>query len=237
MPLDPHALKSTIDRLSREQPQDDAGTHAALQHAVDACARLFRVSGGGIMLADEQSMLSYVASSDEPGRELELAESNSGEGPCTTAFVYQHTVDSADAHADERWPELARALRRTPVRAVLGVPVRMNGIAVGTLDIYRDHARPWDDSERSGLNRYAGVVGHILGSTVAQRRSQELASQLQYALDYRVVIERGVGYLMARDQVDAVTAFNSLRGAARRTRVRIGQVAETLLTTGALPTE
>ena len=101
MPLDPQALRTTLDRLSREQPQDDAGTHAALQHAVDACARLFHVSGSGIMLADEQSMLSYVASSDEPGRDLELAESNSGEGPCTTAFVYQHTVDTRDTHADD----------------------------------------------------------------------------------------------------------------------------------------
>ena len=66
-------------------------------------------------------------------------------------------------------------------------------------------------------------------------RYGDQVEQLQYALDYRIVIERGVGYLMASQQVDAVTAFNRLRTASRNTRTKIGQVAQTLLETGALP--
>ena len=65
----------------------------------------------------------------------------------------------------------------------------------------------------------------------------ELAGQLQYALDYRVVIERGVGFLMGRDRIDAVTAFNRLRRAARASQRRIGDVASDLLDTGRLPTD
>ena len=53
-------------------------------------------------------------------------------------------------------------------------------------------------------------------SAVAAHNAGELAAQLQYALDYRVIIERGVGHLMARDQVDAMTAFDRLRRAAPR---------------------
>ena len=52
-----------------------------------------------------------------------------------------------------------------------------------------------------------------------------------------MVIERGVGYLMARDDVDAVTAFNRLRRAARNTQSKIGDVATGLLGTGRLPTD
>jgi AmiR/NasT family two-component response regulator len=51
------------------------------------------------------------------------------------------------------------------------------------------------------------------------------------------VIERGVGYLMARDRVDAVVAFNRLRRAARSTQSKIGDVATQLLETGRLPTD
>lgn len=51
------------------------------------------------------------------------------------------------------------------------------------------------------------------------------------------MIERGVGYLMARDNVDAVTAFNRLRRAARSTQTKIGDVATHLLETGQLPTD
>ncbi|HEV2931156.1 MAG TPA: ANTAR domain-containing protein, partial [Propionibacteriaceae bacterium] len=61
--------------------------------------------------------------------------------------------------------------------------------------------------------------------------------QLQYTLDYRVLIERGVGYLLARDDVDAVVAFNRLRRAARSTQTRSGDIATNLLETGQLPTD
>ncbi len=50
-----------------------------------------------------------------------------------------------------------------------------------------------------------------------------------------MVIERGVGYLMARDRVDAVRAFDRLRRAARTNRHKIGDVAQHLLDTGSLP--
>ena len=66
---------------------------------------------------------------------------------------------------------------------------------------------------------------------------RSLAAQLQYALDYRVIIERGVGYLMARDGLDSMTAFNRLRRSARDTQSKIGDVAQRLLSTGRLPTE
>jgi AmiR/NasT family two-component response regulator len=49
-----------------------------------------------------------------------------------------------------------------------------------------------------------------------------------------VIIERGVGYLMARDQVDSVVAFNKLRRSARDTQSKIGDVAQRLVSTGRL---
>lgn len=237
MPVDPDRLQTSIDELLPLRPTGDLDTQTALGRVTDACEQLFRVSGSGVMLADQQSMLRYVASSDEAGRKLEVAESESGEGPCTDAYVHQATVDSADAQGDDRWPRLAGRLRGTEVRGVLGTPVRMSGVAVGVLNVYRSEPGPWDDDERAALGRYGEVIGQLLGSTVAARRSRELAGQLQYALDYRVVIERGVGYLMARDRVDVVTAFNSLRAAARHSRRKIGELAEELLATGSLPTE
>ena len=61
-----------------------------------------------------------------------------------------------------------------------------------------------------------------------------MADQLQYALDYRVVIERAVGYLMGTHRLDAVTAFDVLRKQARDSRRRVADVATEILggTTG-----
>ena len=52
-----------------------------------------------------------------------------------------------------------------------------------------------------------------------------------------MIIERGVGYLMARDGLDSMTAFNRLRRAARDTQTKIGDVAQRLVSSGRLPTE
>ena len=56
-----------------------------------------------------------------------------------------------------------------------------------------------------------------------------MADQLQYALDYRVVIERAVGYLMGAHRLDAVTAFDLLRRRARDSRRRVADVAAEVL--------
>ncbi len=58
---------------------------------------------------------------------------------------------------------------------------------------------------------------------------------MQYALDNRVIIERAVGFVMARAGVDAVAGFNVLRSAARRDRRKVADVAREVLDTGAVP--
>jgi AmiR/NasT family two-component response regulator len=121
------------------------------------------------------------------------------------------------------------------VRAVLGTPVRVGGVTVGTLDVYRENAHEWDESEVAALARYAEVIATTMTAAVQAHTAGELARQLQYALDYRVVIERAVGYLMAKGDIDPVAAFNALRNAARSRRTKIGEVAEHVLSHGALP--
>ncbi len=56
-------------------------------------------------------------------------------------------------------------------------------------------------------------------------------TQLQEALESRVVIERCVGLLMGRDGVDAATAFNELRDIARPNRRKVHELAAEILAT------
>ena len=123
------------------------------------------------------------------------------------------------------------------MRAVIGVPIRLSGVTVGSLDVFHDRQHRWDESERHALTRYADVGGAMLAAAISAEQSGELAAQLTYALEHRAPIERGVGYLMARDGIDQVDAFDRLRTAARSNRRKIGEVAEDLLRTGRLPGE
>lgn len=235
MSIDSQALDASLRRLAGRGAVRDVVP--ALEDITTACVELFDISGSGIMVADEQNITRYVAASNAASRALEIAESRTGQGPCTTAFVTNEVVASDDLTADDRWPELAVDMASSGVHAILGVPVRLGGVPVGTLDVYRDRPQQWSDRERTAVSRYAEVVQATLAASLEAHRAGELASQLQYALDYRIVIERGVGYLMASRSIDAVTAFNELRTAARNRRIKIGAVAEDLLASGRLPTD
>ncbi len=234
MHVDTEELSVSLRRLAAGEAAG-AGVVAALNEVAHACVDVFRVSGSGIMIADEQNITHYVTASDGAGRSLEELESETGQGPCTKAFVDNEVVDSPDVTRDSRWPTLARAMTGRGVHAVIGVPVRMGGVPVGTLDAYLDRPHDWDDSERRAIARYSDVVATTLTASLRAHTAGELAGQLQYALDYRVVIERAVGYLMAQSDIDSVTAFNRLRRVARGRRTKVGAVAEELLTAGRLP--
>jgi GAF domain-containing protein len=187
------------------------------------------------MIADEENNLRYVAASNETSHAMEEAQSEAGQGPCVAAFVTNHTTTIDDVRGDDRWPLIREPFVRHGIISVLGVPVRLGGVPVGSLDVFLDEPHKWDDSERAALNRYSDVVEATLGAALAAHRAGELAGQLQYALDYRIVIERAVGFLMAKQGVDPVRAFDLLRRAARSQRRKVAEVAQYLLDTGSFP--
>jgi GAF domain-containing protein len=231
MHIDEQALRSSLQRL--REAAFDADVVAVLERAVGAVHRVFGCSGAGIMFVTEAGRLSYVAASDEAGRQLEEAQAQAGQGPCYDSYVYAREVVSADVHEDGRWPRLAARLP-DGVRAVAGIPVALSGSPVGTLNVYRDAPADWDDSDVRALRAYGDLIAEIVGSALAARDHTALAAQLQYALDYRVIIERAVGYLMGSRGLDAVTAFNVLRKRARDSRHKVADVAaEVLAGTGA----
>lgn len=229
--MDDTEISAALNRLAGRD-LSRTGIHEALTDCANACVAIFGVTGTGIMLADDQNVTRYVSASDGNGRLLETAEADSGQGPCTEAFIDLRPVGTEDLTQDRRWPVLSRAVAGHAVHAVLGAPVRLGGVAVGTVDLYRDEPARWAPSEIAGLQSYADVVGSVLAGLLAAERAEELAGQLQYALDHRATIERAVGYLMARDGLDAVGAFTALRAGARTGRRKIGDVAAELLAAG-----
>jgi GAF domain-containing protein len=230
--VDPQKLAASLHRLG-ESSGGEIG--AAIDRVVSACVDLFGVDGSGLMVADEQNNLRYVASSDGPGKIMEQIQAETGQGPCVDTFVHGRPVHTVDVGVDDRWPSSREVIAAHGVRSVLGVPVQLGGVTVGSLDVYREHPHEWDDSEQEALTRYAAVVEATLGAALAAHDATELARQLQYALDNRVLIERAVGFVMARSDVDAVVAFDLLRRSARRRRLRVAEVAAQVLDTRAVP--
>ncbi len=222
--IDEEALRSSLQRL--RQAAFDADVVAVLARTVNAVDEVFSYRGAGIMFITESGHLAYVAASDEGGRQLEQAQAAAGQGPCYDSYVYAREIVTSDLHADGRWPDL---IRPAQVRAVAGIPLLLSGGPVGTLNVYRDEPAEWDDSDIAALRGYSGLIAEILAAALAAADRGVVAAQLQYALDYRVVIERAVGFLMGAHGLTAATAFNLLRKQARDSRRRVADVAAEVL--------
>jgi transcriptional regulator with GAF, ATPase, and Fis domain len=226
MHINPSVLKESLDRLQLAPHQPDLVR--ALESIITAVDTLFDYDGAGMMFVDDNDELHYVAATDEIGRNLEQAQLAAGEGPCIDTYVHDRVITSKDAHNDSRWPVLSAHLDQQ-ITAVAGAPIRLGGSPVGTLNVYRSQAQEWDESDTDALSAYTSLAEEILTTALAARDQSTLSGQLQYALDYRVIIERATGYLMGAQGLDAVTAFQLLRKQARDSRRRVADVAAQLL--------
>ena len=230
---DPTEIRRAINRLRDKEA--DSQLPSALEQAVESATSLFNVAGTGIMFADEEHELHYVAASDAHGRHLEKLQSHAGRGPCVDALMLDAVIRTRDVTTDDRWRVLHEDLAETPVRAVVGIPVHLAGAAVGSLDAYHERPHDWTEDEVRGIAAYAGLVENFLVTALHAERQERLATQLQHALEHRVAVERAVGMVMARRNLEAVDAFNVIRSAARSSRRRVADVAAELIAGAELP--
>jgi GAF domain-containing protein len=232
--IDPDALAGAVRRLRGLDVAADLDD--SLNQVVDHVRDIFTSDGAGLMFLDDQSALRYATASDEGSRLLEQAQEDTGHGPCVSSLIDDTIVATPDVQRDDRWPHLAELMHGSRVHAVLGIPVRLGGGAIGSLNVYRSTPHPWSDDEIAALESFTKVVETLVGTALLAERHSTLVDQLQAALDTRVVIERAVGFLMARHHLDAVDAFDRLRRASRAERRRVADLAAEVLTGRELPT-
>lgn len=228
MRIAPDRLDHTLDSLARST----AGSHElaeSLASVVDSVQQVFAVTGAGLMMVDAESRLHYVAATDTAAETLERVQEETGVGPCIDAFLAGGEVSTVDILVDGRYAAIAETVTAVGIRAVLGVPVRVGGVAIGSLNVYCHEAYEWDDSEIAAIHRYAVLLGSLLEAALSARQRGQIVEQLQHALDHRVSTERAIGFLMGRDGLDARAAFDRLRRVARSQRRTVREVSEELL--------
>ena len=109
------------------------------------------------------------------------------------------------------------------------------GGPIGTLEVYAAGPRDWNDSEVAALGAYAGVVASLLRAAATATVKGELAEQLQWVLQHRVLIEQAKGVLMEREGLSPAAAFARLRTTARTVGRTVGELAGIVLAGGSLP--
>ena len=147
--IDPSRLQQSLDALRERDFTNDLPR--SMEALVSAARDLFSVTGAGLLLADADRVLRYVAATDQAARILEEAQEQAGTGPCVESLVLNQLVQTTDLPSDPRWPGLLSDYPEAGIRAVLGVPVRVAGVAVGSLNVYSDEPFDWDESDQKAL--------------------------------------------------------------------------------------
>jgi GAF domain-containing protein len=233
MPIDPTDLAKSIGALGSLDPEP--GLAPTLQQLTDAAKQLFSADAAGLMLIDAEGQLRWASATDQTAQTLEDRQERLAQGPCAVAFSQRLPAAIRNIHAEPGWEEFAQVLVSESVFAALSVPVELDGGVIGTLDVYVGRPRDWDPSEVAALQAYAGLVASLLSAAVTAQVKGRLADQLQAALEHRWLIEQAKGVLMGREQIDAQTAFERLRGAARSSTRRLADVAKDVTAGQPLP--
>ena len=123
-----------------EGPADSAGRS---RHICELCAQLLGVTGAGLSMVTATGNRGVVCATDEVSARIEDLQFTLGEGACVEAVKGGVPVMVTDLHAPgdvaaERWPAFTEGVTAAGVRALFALPLRIGGISVGALDLYRD---------------------------------------------------------------------------------------------------
>ncbi|WP_203784576.1 GAF and ANTAR domain-containing protein, partial [Asanoa ferruginea] len=185
----------------------------------------------GLVLADRNGHLHFMAASREDARMLELFQLQNDEGPCLDAFRTGTAVINTDLRKDGgRWPLFAPHATAAGFRSVHAFPLRLRAQTIGALNVFGTTASQSLDPEDVPLvQALADLASIALVQERTVRQGQVLAEQLQGALNSRVVIEQAKGAVAQHRGVSVDEAFELIRGYARSNNRRLGDVARSVI--------
>jgi transcriptional regulator with GAF, ATPase, and Fis domain len=198
-----------------------------LLHALtSACVDLLGTAAAGIMLSDQRGNLRVMASSTEQARLVELFELQNDEGPCLDSFRMSQPVELTRlGEAEDRWPRFVQAASDAGFDAVQALPMRLRDQTIGALNLFYRADQQSDASDAHLAQALADVATIGILQQRSIHRSEQLAEQLQTALDTRTIIEQAKGVLAERGGLTMVAAFEVLRRYCRSQRLHLADTA------------
>lgn len=208
-----------------------------LHRLAERCVEIADVTEAGIMLADRDGSLRYVASSSERMRLIELFELQHDEGPCVDAYRTGLAVQSASTDdANARWPRFGPHALDAGFQAMAALPMRLRANVIGALNLFSLPAEPLSPDDQ----RVAQALADIATIGILQERAVSdghiVVSQLQAALESRVAIEQAKGIVAEHNRITVDEAFTLLRGYARNHNRLLSQTAGAVID-GTLPAD
>ena len=192
---------------------------------MDGCDR------AGIGVLDGERFTS-AAGTDDVMRLIDDLQNEVGEGPCLEASTDDIAQVDNDITTHSTWPVLAElVVARTPVRAMLAVPLVDEDRRTGALNVFADRAGAF---ERESVGQ-AAILASFASVALAGARHSARADQLQEGLATNREIGAAVGILMATHKVSPQEAFDMLSTASQRLNRKLRDIATGIVRGGSSP--
>ena len=221
---------------------------------------LARIVLGGRGLTEVLTEIAGIARREMPGAQASSITLIRGEKPFTAAFDGQMAMDAdelqyqrgygpcvdagragqvflvQDMRTEQRWPDYARHVADVGVRSSLSVPLPFQGVTIGALNNYASTPGAFGEVDVAVGQEVAAWIALAVGKADMITRTVEELAGMRAAMASRAVIEQAKGILMERHKLTEDQAFTELTRASQNTHIKLRDVADELVRTGAFPT-
>ncbi|MDQ4138779.1 MAG: GAF and ANTAR domain-containing protein [Actinomycetota bacterium] len=201
-----------------------------LQSLVESCAELLDVDEAGLLLADSEGRLELLAATSEENRLVEAMQLAAEAGPCIECFRTAAVVSVPDVlAAPVEWAVFSAACIENGFTSVYAIPMRLRAETIGTLNLFRHEVGELNDSDARAAQALADMATIGILHERSLRAVDTVRTQLQSALNSRIVIEQAKGVLAQTHRLTVDEAFVRLRSYARENQLSISDVAQRLV--------
>jgi AmiR/NasT family two-component response regulator len=117
---------------------------------------------------------------------------------------------------------------------VSALPMRLRSEVIGALNVFSTTTKILDPENQMIAQSLADIATIGILQERALRDAHVVTTQLETALESRIVIEQAKGIVAERNQVGIDTAFTQIRAYARTRNRHLSQAAQEIIS-GALP--
>jgi hypothetical protein len=195
---------------------DASGAMTLPQRLVDACAGALPISGAGIALMTDSGPAGTVAATDQLASLMEDLQFTLGEGPCVDSSLWGRPVLQPDlaTTGPARWPGFSAGALEAGIGAVFALPLRVGGIRLGVLDLYRDHPGALTPRELTEALAHADAATAILLHLQARTPANGTGSGLIPVIEDHAAVHQATGIVSVQADVTLTEALVLLRARA-----------------------
>jgi GAF domain-containing protein len=215
---DPRLAGALLEITSRLVDGTDAIT--VLRWVTNAATTLLNAAATGVMMSDPRGGIEVVSASDQPARFVEALQTQIVQGPCVDCITTADIVSAPDLETERpRWPDFVPAALEIGYRAVVAIPLRLDGHAVGGLNLlYTGRTDLTEEQLQAGqVIADLAVLGFL--QEPGRQRADRLAERTLSALNDRVLFDQAVGLIAGTLDINPAAARLALAEYADRNQL------------------